>query len=167
MKTKHTTIIICVLAAAIIISGLAFAAGDWGNRGRRGAGFHRPHRDFALSLLVKYQQENMMVQTLSDISGQPIDAIQSKLKDQRMGTVMQELNIDRQAFHTAMRIKSIELIQKSAKSGIITPEQAKDIIEKMKNRSQRRELMSQLIENGINDGTITTDQAQMLMGKPR
>ena len=166
MKTKHTTIIICVLTAAIIISGLAFA-GDWGNRGRRGAGFHRPHRDFSLSLLVKYQQENMMVQTLSDISRQPIDAIQTKLKDQRMGAVMQELNIDRQAFHTAMRIKSIELIQKSAKSGTITPEQAKDIIEKMKNRSQRRELISQLIENGINDGTITTDQAQMLMGKPR
>ena len=166
MKTKHTTIIICVLTAAIIISGLAFA-GDWGNRGRRGAGFHRPHRDFSLSLLVKYQQENMMVQTLSDISGQPIDAIQTKLKDQRMGAVMQELNIDRQAFHTAMRIKSIELIQKSAKSGTITPEQAKDIIEKMKNRSQRQELMSQLIEKGINDGTITTDQAQMLMGKPR
>jgi len=166
MKTKHTTIIICVLTAAIIISGLAFA-GDWGNRGRRGAGFHRPHRDFALSFLVKYQQENMMVQTLSDISRQPIDAIQAKLKDQRMGTVMQELNIDRQAFHTAMRIKSIELIQKSTESETITPEQAKDIIEKMKNRSQRRELMSQLIEKGVSDGTITTAQAQMLMGKPR
>jgi hypothetical protein len=37
----------------------------------------------------------------------------------------------------------------------------------MKNRSQRRELMSQLIEKGIKDGTITTAQAQMLTGKPR
>jgi hypothetical protein len=166
MKTKRTTIIICVLAAAIIICGLAFA-GDWGNRARRGSGFHRPHRDFALTLLVKYQQKNLMVQTLSDISGQSIEAIQTKLEDQRMGSVMRELNIDRQAFHTAMRIKSIELIQKSAESGTITPEQAKGIIEKMKNRSQRRELMSLLIEKGVNDGTITTAQAQMLSGKPR
>jgi polyhydroxyalkanoate synthesis regulator phasin len=166
MKTKHTTIIICVVAAATIISGLAFA-GDWGNHGRRGAGFHRPHRDFALSLLVWYQQKNLMVQTLSDISGQSIEAIQTKLKDQRMGTVMRELNIDRQAFHTAMRIKAIELIQNAAESGTITPEQAKGIIEKMKNRSQRRELMSQLIEKGVKDGTITTAQAQMLTGKPR
>jgi hypothetical protein len=165
MKTKNT-IIICVMAAAIIISGLAFA-GDWGNRGRRGAGFHRPHKDFALTLLVKYQQKNLMAQALSDISGQSIEAIQTKLKDQRMGNAMRELNIDRQAFHTAMRIKSIELIQKSAGSGTITPEQAKDIIEKMKNRSQRRELMSLLIENGVKDGTITAAQAQMLMGKPR
>jgi polyhydroxyalkanoate synthesis regulator phasin len=166
MKTKNTAIIICVLATAIIISGLAFA-GDWGNRGRRGAGFHRPHGDLALSLIVKYQQKNLMVQTLSDISGQSIEAIQTKLKDQRMGTIMRELNVDRQAFHTAMRIKSIELIQKSAESGTITPEQAKEIIEKMKNRSQRRELMSQLIEKGVKDGTITTAQAQMLMGKSR
>jgi len=166
MKTKHTPIIICVLAAAIIISGLAFA-GEWGNHSRHVAGFHRPHKDFALSLLVRYQQKNLMVQTLADISGQSIEAIQTRLKDQRMGTVMRELNIDHQAFHTAMRIKSIELIQKSAESGTITPEQAKDIIEKMKNRSQRRELMSQLIEKGINDGTITAAQAQMLTGKPR
>ena len=165
MKTKHI-IIISGLAAAIIISGLAFA-GDWGNRGRRGAGFHRPHKAFALTLLVKYQQKNLMVQTLSHLSGQSIEAIQTKLKDQRMPTVMQELNIDRQAFHTAMRIKSIELIQNSAESGTITPEQAKDILEKMKNRSQRQERMSQLIEKGVTDGTITTAQAQMLMGKPR
>ena len=167
MKTKHsTTIIICVLTAAIILSGLAFA-GDWGNRGQRGAGFHRPHKASALTLLVKYQQENLMVQTLSHMSGQSIEAIQTKLKDQTMRTVMQELNIDRQAFHTAMRIKSIELIQKSAENGTITPEQAKDILEKMKNRSERRELMSQLIEKGVTDGTITTAQAQMLMGKSR
>jgi hypothetical protein len=166
MKKKQTTIIICILAAAVIISGLAFA-GDWGSRGRRGAGFHHPHQDFALSLLVKYQQKNLMIQALSDMSGQSIEAIQTKLKNQHMGAVMRELNIDRQAFHTAMRIKSIELIQKSAESETITPEQAKDIIEKMKNRSQRRELMSQLIDKGVSDGTITTAQAQMLMGKPR
>jgi hypothetical protein len=166
MKKKHTTIIICILATAVIISGMAFA-GDWGGRGRRGAGFHHPHKAFALTLLIKYQQKNLMVQTLSDMSGQSIEAIQTKLKNQHMGAVMRELNIDRQAFHTAMRIKSVELIQKSAESETITPEQAKDIIEKIKNRSQRRELMGQLIEKGVADGTITTAQAQMLMGKPR
>jgi hypothetical protein len=166
MEKKHTTIIICILSATIIISGLAFA-GDWGSRGRRGAGFHRPHKAFALTLLIKYQQKNLMVQTLSDMSGQAIEAIQTKLKNQHLGAVMRELNIDRQAFHTAMRINSIELIQKSAENETITPEQAKDIIEKMKNRSQRRELMGQLIEKGVSDGTITTAQAQMLMEKPR
>ena len=165
MKTKHTIISI-VLAAGIIISGLAFAS-EWGNRGSRGAGFHRPHKAFALMLLVKYQQKNLMVQTLSEMTGLSVEAVQARLKDQRMHTILQELNIDRQAFHTAMRIKSIELIQKSAESGSITPEQAKAILTKMENRNKRRELMRQLIEKGIEDGTITREQAQMLTKRPR
>jgi len=37
----------------------------------------------------------------------------------------------------------------------------------MDTRSRRRELMSQLVEKGIEDGTITQEQAQMLMRKPR
>jgi hypothetical protein len=84
-----------------------------------------------------------------------------------MHTIMQESNIDRQAFHTAMRIKSIELIQKSAESGTITAEQANAILTKMENRNKRRELMRQLIEKGIEDGTITREQAQMLTKRPR
>lgn len=166
MKTKLTIIISCILVAGIIISGLAFANGT-GNRGHRGAGFHSPQKAFALVLLLKYQQKNLMVQTLSDMTGQSVEAIEAKLKDQRMREVMQELKIDRQAFHTAMRIKSIELIQKSAESGTITPEQAKHILAKMKTQSRRRELMSQLVEKGVTDGTISAEEAQMLMGKSR
>jgi hypothetical protein len=37
----------------------------------------------------------------------------------------------------------------------------------MENRSKRRELMSQLIEKGIEDGTLTQEEAQILMRKPR
>lgn len=166
MKTKLTIIISCILVAGIIISGLAFAD-VMGNRGHRGAGFRGPQSAFALVLLLKYQQKNLIVQTLSDMAGQPVEAIQAKLKNQRMHTVMQELKVDRQAFHTAMRIKSIELIQKSAEVGTITPEQARDILAKMKTQSQRRELMNQLVEKGIADGTLTGEEAQMLRGKSR
>jgi polyhydroxyalkanoate synthesis regulator phasin len=166
MKTKLTMIICCVLVAGIIISGLAFAD-VMGNRGKRGAGFHRSHDSFALMLLVKYQQKNLMVQALADMTGQSLEAIQAKLQGQGMRTVVQELNIDRQAFQTAMRIKAIELVQKSAEVGTITPEQAKEILEKMTTQSQRRELMSQLIEKGVADGTITTEQARLLRGKSR
>ena len=166
MKTKLTIIISCILVAGIIISGLAFAD-VMGNRGHRGAGFRSPQSAFALVLLLKYQQKNLFVQTLSDMAGQPVEAIQAKLKNQRMHTAMQELKVDRQAFHTAMRIKSIELIQKSAEVGTITPEQARDILAKMKTQSQRRELMNQLVEKGIADGTITSEEAQMLRGKSR
>ena len=166
MKTKHTIIISCVLVAGIILSGLAFADGQ-GKGGRQGFGFKQRHKGGGLMLLANYQQKNLMVQVLSKMTGQSTEAISTKLKEQRMRTVMQELGIDREAFRTAMRIKAIELIEKSAESGTITPEQAKDILAKMENRSKRRELMSQLIEKGIADGTITQEDAQMLLHKGR
>jgi hypothetical protein len=165
MKTKHI-IISCVLVAGIILSGLALAdsqgAGD-----RRGFGFKQRHKAGSLMLLAKYQQRNLMVQTLSEMMGQSTEAVEAKLKDQRMRTVMQELNIDRQAFRSAMQVKIKERVKQAAVDGNITPEQEKDILAKMENRTKRRELMSQLIEKGIEDGTITQEQAQMLMRKPR
>ena len=165
MKTKHI-IISCILAAGIIVSGMAFADG-FGHRGQRGTGFQRPQKTSGLMLLVKYQQKNLMVQTLSEMTGQTVEAVAAKLKNQRMHTVMQELKIDRHAFRTAMQAKVSERIKQAAANGTITPEQQKDILTKMDNRSKRRELMSQLVEKGIKDGTITQEQAQMLMRKPR
>jgi hypothetical protein len=166
MKTKLTIIISCVLVVGIILSGLAFADGQ-GKGNRQGFGFKQRHKGDGLMLLAKYERKNLMVQVLSELSKQSTETISTKLKEQRMHTVMQELGIDREVFRTAMRIKAIELIQKSAESGTITPEQAKDILAKMENRSKRRELMSQLIEKGIADGTITQEDAQMLLHKRR
>jgi hypothetical protein len=37
----------------------------------------------------------------------------------------------------------------------------------MEFRSQRRALMNRLVEKGIADGTLTEEQAQLLMHKPR
>jgi hypothetical protein len=165
MKTKHI-IISCILAAGIIVSGMAFADG-FGHRGQRGNGFLRPQKTSGLMLLVKYQQKNLMVQTLSEMTGQTIEAVAAKLKDQRMHSVMQELNIDRQAFRKAMQAKVSEQIKQAAANGTITPEQQKDILTKMDNRFKRCELMSQLVEKGIEDGTITQEQAQMLMRTAR
>ena len=165
MKTKHI-IISCVLVAGVIFSGLALAgsqrAGD-----RLGFGLKQRHKAGGLMLLSKYQQKTLMVQTLSEMTGQSTEAVQAKLKDQRMCTVMQELNIDRQAFRSAMQVKVRERIEQAAANGTITSEQQKDILTKMENRSKRHELMSQLVEKGIEDGTITQEQAQMLMRKPR
>jgi hypothetical protein len=165
MKTKHI-LISCVLVAGVIFSGLALAdsqrAGD-----RLGFGLKQRHKAGGLMLLSKYQQKTLMVQTLSEMTGQSTEAVQAKLKDQRMRTVMQELNIDRQAFRSAMQVKVRERIEQAAANGTITSEQQKDILTKIENRSKRHELMSQLVEKGIEDGTITQEQAQMLMRKPR
>ena len=165
MKTKHI-IISCVLVLGIILSGLALADSQ-GASDRRGFGCKQHHKAGGLMLLAKYQQINLMVQTLSEMTGQSAEALQAKLKDQRMRNLMQELNIDRQAFRSAMQAKVNERIKQAVANGTITPEQEKEILTRMENHTKRRELMSQLIEKGIENGTITQEQAQMLMRKPR
>lgn len=164
MKKIQTIIVASVLVMGMVLSGPVLA--DSQTKGY-GHGFKQRHQGGDLMLLAKYQQKNLMVQVLSEMTGQLAADISTKLKERGMRAVMQEFNIDRQAFRTAMRIKAIELIEKSAESGTITPEQAKDILAKMENRSKRRELMSKLIEKGIADGTITQGEAQMLLRKRR
>jgi transcriptional regulator CtsR len=164
MNKRHTIIISCVLAVAIILSGLAFADSQ-GKGDRRGFGSKRHHKGGGLMLLAKYEQKNLAVQVLSDLTKQSTEAISTKLKEKRIRTVMQELNIDRQKFRAKMQAKVGERIKQAATNGTITAKQEKEILAKMENRSKRRELMSQLIEKGIADGTITQEDAQMLLRK--
>ena len=134
---------------------------------RKGLGFKQHHKGGGLQLLAGYQQKNLRVQVLSEMTEQSVKAIQLKLKDQRMRSVMQELNIDRQAFRDAMQAKERERIKQAVTAGSITPDQEKEILAKMETHYKRRELMSKLTEKGIKDGTITRDEARMLMRKQR
>jgi hypothetical protein len=165
MKKKHT-IITSVLVVSIILSGLALADSQRTGH-RKGSGFKQHDKGGGLQLLVRYQQKNMRVKVLSELTGQSVEALQLKLKDQRMRSVMQELNIDRQKFRDAMQAREKELIKQSVAEGSITPDQEKEILAKMEIRTKRGELMRRLIENGIEAGTITREEAQMLMRKQR
>jgi hypothetical protein len=157
MKKKHI-IISSILAVSIIFSGLALAESH-----RKGFGYKQHHNGGGLQLLVRYQQKNLKVQVLSEMAGQSVEAIQLKLEDQRMRSVMQALNIDRQAFRDAMQAKESVRIKQAVAEGSITPEQEKEILAKMETYAKQRELMRKLIENGIEDGIITRDEARMLI----
>ena len=166
MRKIQTIIVASVLVMGMVICGPAFADSQ-GKGDRQGFGFKQRHKGGGLMLLAKYQQRNLAVQVLSEMTGQSTEAISTKLKEQRIRTVMQELNIDRQAFRTAMHAKAGERIKQAVANGTITPEQEKEILAKMENRSKKRELMSRLVEKGVADGTITQEEAQMLMRKKR
>lgn len=166
MKTKHTIILSCVLVVGLIFSGLALAD-DPAKGARQGFGYKRHRSGGGLMLLATYQQKNLMVQTLSEITGQSAEAIETQLKDRRMRAVMENLGVDREAFRTAMQAKIRQRITSAVADGSITAEQEKEILDKMETRSQRREIMSRLVEKGVADGTITQEQARMLMRKSR
>ena len=165
MNKKHI-IIICLLVAGIILSGLALADSHRTDH-RKGFGIKPYHNSGGLQLLARYQQKNLSVQVLSEMTGQSPDAIRLKLKNQRMRTVMQDLDIDRHAFRDALQAKERVQIKQAVTDGSITPEQEKEILAKMEAHTKRRELMRKLIENGLEEGTITHEEARMLMPRRR
>ena len=119
-----------------------------------------------LALLVKYQMDNLVVQALSEISGQSVEELEAKLQDQRMPDLLKDSGVDRKSFHSVMRAKINNLVKQATNSGSITPEQEKDILDKMERHVQRHELMTRLIEKGVEDGTITPEQARILLRRP-
>jgi hypothetical protein len=163
MKKTHI-IIGCVVAISIIISGPAFAGSE-----RRGHGKNFGHKHHAkgsgLQLLAWYQQKNLKILTLSEMTEQSTEAIQLKLEDRGLHSLMQELNVDRQELYAAMQAKIKVRIRQAVSDESITPEQEKEILAKMEARSKRRALMRKLIEKGIEDGTITQEEAWLLMRK--
>ena len=154
MKEIGTIIIICALSLGLALCGTAWAEGPSGMGKAGGPMF------IARSLF-----HNMTVQVLSDLSKQPAETIRQQLKEQHLSAVLNTYNIDRKAFREAMQAKGVALINLLTQNGYLTAEQSNKIQEQMQKFSQRRQLMTLLVEKGLADGTITQEQAQILMPK--
>lgn len=171
MKKKHTIIVCGILLIGLVLGGAVQAAGrgDGAGMGFRHKGVHGKD---GLGPLTHYMKQNLAVAVLADLSGQQAETVRQKLQDQRMRGFLEEFNIDREAFHTAMQAKLNALVQYLTTGGFITPEQAKAYTDRIERRAEhraergeRRQLMNQLIQKGLEDGTITQEQAQMLQPK--
>jgi len=166
MKKTSTISVIILLVFVLALSGTVFAAGPPETSSRFQSHQGR-HGDGGAKLLNRYLRENLAVQTISEMTGQPVDTIALKLRDGRLHDLLSEYQIDREAFRTTMHTKMKDLVNQLAKTGYLTPQQEKEIVDRMEFRSQRRALMTRLVEKGIADGTLTEEQAQELMRKPR
>jgi len=154
MKRMQTIIVICALLFGIALFGMANADGPPG-----------PHRGGGPMFLTHLVQHNMMVQVLSQLSQQSAVTIEQQLKDQRLPAVLSTYNIDPKAFHEAMRTKITALINLLTQSGYMTTDQSNKILAEMEKFAQRHQLMTLLVQKGLVDGTITQEQAQILLPK--
>jgi hypothetical protein len=163
--------ILSIIAVSIILAGLTFyVAATAANlpdqtssvyESQRGQGKGGPWR------LMRYVRGNMAAQTLAEITRQPLDTIRGKLKEQRLPGVLAEYQVDRRVFSDGMRVKVQGLLEKLVEGSYLTADQKTQILAPMDQFAQRRELLKSLIDKGATDGTITPDQAQMLLKRPR
>jgi hypothetical protein len=159
------------MAVFMVLAGLAlYVAADvaapqdqtnpgYGNR--RGEGKGGPW------LLMRYVRENMAAQTVAEITKQPVEVIRKKLEEQRLPAVLVEYQVDRKAFSDGMHAKVQDLLGRLVEGSYLTVDQKTQILAQMDQFAQRRELLKSLIDRAVTDGTITPDQAQMLLKRPR
>ena len=152
MKNLKLFTLLFALVLGIGFCGTALAEGPGGH-----------HRGGGPMFLGRLVQHNMMVQVLSQLSNQPEDTIRQQLKDQHLRGVLSTYNIDPKAFHSAMKTKFTALMKLLTDNGYLTAEQNAKIQDKMAKFAQRRQVMTTLVEKGLAEGTITQEQAQLLL----
>jgi hypothetical protein len=118
-------------------------------------------------LLERYVRENMAAQAVSEISGQPVDVIRKKLQEERLPAVLTELGVDRTVFSDIMRAKVQDLLGKLVESNYLTADQKTQLLARLDRYAERRALMKRVVDKAVTDGTITPDQAQLLLRGPR
>ena len=160
-----------IIVISVVLVGLAFyvaaTAANPQDQANPGSGHQRMQAQSGPGLLMRYVRWNMAAQTVSEITQVPVDTIRGKLKAERLPAVLAEYQVDRKAFSEAMHAKVQDLLGKLVDSNYLTVDQSDQVLARMDQYAQRRALMKRLIDKAIMDGTITPDQAQMLLKRPR
>jgi hypothetical protein len=158
-----------IIVISVVLVGLAFyvAAANPQDQANPGSGHQRMQAKSGPGLLMRYVRWNMAAQTVSEITQVPVDTIRTKLKEERLPAVLAEYKVDRKTFSDAMHAKVQALMGSLVASNYLTDAQQQEILARMDQYAQRRTLMKSVIDKAVTDGTITPDQAQMLLKRPR
>jgi hypothetical protein len=160
-----------IVSIFVVIVGLALyvgaTAGDSQDQAIPGSRQPRMLAKNGPGQLARYVRENMAAEAIAGITKQPVDTIRKELQEKRLPAVLQEYQIDRKAFGDAMHAKFQDLLGKLVDGNYLTVDQRNQIVARMDQYAQRRELMKSVIDKAVTDGTITPDQAQTLLKRPR
>jgi hypothetical protein len=160
-----------IITVSVVLVGLAFyvaaTAANPQDQTNPGSGHQRMPAKSGPGQLIRYVRENMAAQTISEITQVPVDAVRGKLKAERLPAVLAEYQVDRKTFSEAMHAKVQVLLGKLVDSNYLTVDQRDQFLARMDQYAQRRVLMKSLIDKALTEGTITPDQAKMLLNRPR
>jgi hypothetical protein len=83
----------------------------------------------ALSLLMKYQRDNVIVLVLASVTGQTPEKILDLLEEYRgIGPILARYEVDREAFKAAMQAAVRILLDLAQQAGLVTSQQVSDIL---------------------------------------
>ncbi len=106
---------------------------DGGKDGGKGKGGHRGPKG-PKSPFGKVLHDNMMTEVLVELTGQTAEAIAAELEETGMREFLEANGIEKDAVKAKMDEKTAEMVEKLSGCGVITEEQAADILEKMAER---------------------------------
>ncbi|MCP4352640.1 MAG: hypothetical protein GY795_44860 [Desulfobacterales bacterium] len=148
-------IVTTLVIFGIAIYGMAFAQGfgpgsqqempDNGDQeftppsedGDKGKGGHRGHKGpkGAKDPFGRVIHENMMTEALVELTGQTAEAIAAELEETGMREFLEANGIEKDALKAKMDEKVAAMAEKLSDCGVITEEQAADILEKLAERN--------------------------------
>lgn len=89
--------------------------------------------------LGKILNDKATLGTLSDLTGFPVETIQEEAQDMRMPELLEQYGIDEQTFRDAMDAGFIEQVRQAAACGLITEEEAAEIVDMIQNKPEPEE----------------------------
>jgi hypothetical protein len=137
--------IVTLTAMAMILSGIVFA-GEITKGKPQGTRPPCPNGAFLPGPpkghpgdLGKYLNDNILVEALSELTGQSAETIKTALETQHPEAVMETYGVDFETFRTLMDEKTVTMAEKAAGCGLITQEQSAEIAEKIAARAAASE----------------------------
>ena len=134
MKAFQKVSMMVVVVSVIFVSGWAVAS-DQGFGDQQAQKNPPPPPDSGIHLLLKYEMDNMAVNVIAELAGQPVETIQASLAESDMRTLLDANVVDKTLFRAAMKLKMVELVNEAVTNGRITQAQADLVIEKINSQS--------------------------------
>ena len=143
MKTHLNKSIALWAAIGVFLSGVALAqvtdsreSTGFAPHSKSGFGNHPPrHPGHLLSRAIL---ENVALEVLTGNFGLDAATVKADMQTLGMREVLESYGIDGKTFRSRMDAKMTELVDKAASCGLITSEQASEIVEAIQNRPQRQ-----------------------------
>ena len=119
-----------------------------------------------LEMLARLQTESIFQSAVQELTGETPEDIQNHLQAHTLHAFLDEQAVNPDALHQLIYDKTITKVNQYYSLGLITQDQHQQILTSLKKREERTSILNLMIKKCLDDGTITSEQADIVMDKP-